>query len=96
MFVDTAAIAAAGVDLTRTAAEFDAIAAALPGAAGPCAEALGPIGADLVSALASALDEAAHQVTCLRTDLARAAGTATQTAGHYVDTERRSVATLGG
>ena len=96
MFADTAAIGAAGVELTRTAAEFDAIAAALPAAAEPCAEALGPIGSDFVSALASALQDAAHQVTSLGADLARAADTAAQTAGSYVDTERRSIATLGG
>lgn len=96
MFADTAAIGAAGVDLTRTAAEFDAIAAALPAAAGPCAEALGPIGADFLSALASALNDAALQVTGLGADLARAAGTAAQTAVSYVETERRSIAALGG
>ena len=96
MFADTAAIGAAGVDLTRTAAEFDAIAAALPSAADPCAEALGPIGADFLSALASALNDAAHEVTCLSADLARAAGTAAQTAVSYIETERRSTAALGG
>ena len=57
---------------------------------------LGPIGSDFVSALASALQDAAHQVTSLGADLARAADTAAQTAGSYVDTERRSIATLGG
>lgn len=96
MFADTAAIGAAGVDLTRTAAEFDAIAAALPAAADPCAEALGPIGADFLSALASALNDAAHEVTCLSADLARAAGTAAQTAVSYIEAERRSIAALGG
>lgn len=96
MFADTAAIGAAGVDLTRTAAEFDAIAAALPSAADPCAEALGPIGADFLSALTSALNDAAHEVTCLSADLAGAAGTAAQTAVSYIETERRSIAALGG
>lgn len=96
MFADTAAIGAAGVELTRTASEFAAIAAALPAAAGPCAEALGPVGSDFVSALASALHDAAHRVTSLGADLARAADTAARTAGTYVDAERRSIATLGG
>lgn len=96
MFADTAAIGAAGIDLPRTAAECDAIAAALPAAAAPCAGALGPIGADFLSALASALHDAAHEVTCLGADLALAAGTAAQTAVSYVETERRSIATLGG
>jgi hypothetical protein len=96
MFADTAAIAAAGVDLTRTAAEFDVIAAALPAVAEPCTDALGPIGADFVSALVSALHDAARQASRLGADLARAAGTAAQTAGSYVDAERRSIATLGG
>jgi hypothetical protein len=96
MFADTAAIGAAGVELTRTAAEFDAIAAAMPAAAETFSEALGPIGSDFVSALASAIQDAAHQVTSLGADLARAADTAAQTAGSYVDTERRSIATLGG
>lgn len=96
MFADTAAIGAAGVDLTRTAADFDAIAAALPAAAGPCADALGAVGADFLAALASALDDAAHEVSSLGADLARAASTAAQTAASYVDTERRSVVTLGG
>jgi hypothetical protein len=96
MFADTAAIEAAGVDLSRTAAEFDAIAAALPAAAEPCAAALGPVGGDFLSALASALDGAAHELTCLGADLARSAGAAARSAASYVDAERRSTAALGG
>ncbi len=96
MFADTAAIGAAGVDLTRTAADLDAIAAALPAAAGPCATTLGPIGADFLSALTSALNDTAHEVTRLGADLSGAAETAAGTAAAYVDTERRSVAMLGG
>ena len=96
MFADTAAIGAAGVELTRTAADLDAIAAALPAAAEPCAAALGTVGADFLSALASALNDAAHQVGCLGADLTGAAGTAAQSAASYVDTERRSIVTLGG
>lgn len=96
MFADTAAIGAAGIDLAGTAGDFDAIAAALPAAAEPCATALGPVGADFVAALTSALNNAAYQATYLGADLARAADTAAQIAASYVDTERRSIAALGG
>lgn len=96
MFADTAAIRAAGAGLHRTATEFGAIAAALPAAADPCAEALGPVGADFLAALASALSESARELARLGADLAGAAGTAAQTAASYVDTERRAVVVLGG
>lgn len=95
MFADTGAIGAAGVDLIRTAADLQAVAATLP-AAGPAAAALGPIGADFLSALTSALNDAAHEATRLGSDLAGAADTAEATAAAYVDTERRSIAMLGG
>lgn len=99
MFADTAAIGAAGVDLTQRAAEFDVIAAALPAATGPCAAALGPVGADFLTALAAALAEAARAATGLGADLAGAAHTAAVTAAAYVDAESRSgrsLATFGG
>lgn len=96
MFADTAAIETAGIHLTRTAADLQAIAAALPSAAQPCAAAFGPVGADFLAALAAALSEASAWVTDLGEDLAGAAGAAATTAGDYADAERRSIATLGG
>jgi hypothetical protein len=98
MFADTAAIGAAGAGLSRAAAEFDVIAAALPAAAEPCATALGPVGADFLTALATALGEAAREVTRLSADLSEAAVTAAATAASYADAEQRadrSIAMLG-
>ncbi|MGK2865749.1 MAG: type VII secretion target [Mycobacterium sp.] len=96
MFADTAAIETAGIHLTRTAADLQALAAALPSTAQPYAAAFGPVGADFLSALAAALAETSRSVTDLGDDLAGAAGTAAVTAGAYVDAEHRSIATLGG
>jgi hypothetical protein len=98
MFADTAAIGAARTGLSQTAAELDAIAAALPAAAESCAAALGPVGADFLAALKAALDETAQSVSRLGTDLAGAADTAVQTAAAYAGAEHRaggSIAVLG-
>ena len=99
MIADTAAIGAARAGLARRAAEFDAIAAGLPGAAEPCVAALGPVGADILTALAAALADAARAASGLGADLTGAAHTAAATAAGYADAERRadhSLGTLGG
>lgn len=99
MFADTAAITTAGADLSRSAAEFDAVAADLPSAVIPCVTALGPVAADFLAALAAALGETAGQVTGLGADLTGAAGLAARTAVAYTGAEHRadrSIAALGG
>lgn len=99
MFADTAAIGAARAELIRRAAEFDGVAAGLPAAAEPCIAALGPVGADFLTALAGALAEAARSATGLGADLSGAAHTAAATAAAYLDAEHRagrSIAALGG
>ncbi|WP_395307853.1 hypothetical protein V4U86_20990 [Mycobacterium sp. AMU20-3851] len=99
MFADTAAITVAGAELSRSATEFDGIAGDLPAALAPWVPALGPVGADFLAALASALDESAAQVARLGGDLAAAAGLAVRTAAAYADVEHRtdrSIAMLGG
>ncbi len=99
MFADTAAITVAGADLSRSAAEFDGIATALPAAIAPCLTALGPVGVDFLAALASALDESAERAARLGGDLTGASGLAARTAAAYSDAERRAdraIATLGG
>ncbi len=99
MFADTAALTGAGADLSRSAAEFEVLAAALPAALAPWVSALGPVGAEFLTALAAALDDAAAQAARLGGDLGGAAGLAVRTAAAYTDAERRadrSIATLGG
>lgn len=99
MIADTAAIGAARAGLVRRAAEFDVIAAGLPGATAPCVGALGPVGADFLTALAAALADAAQAASGLGADLSEAAQTAAATAAAYADAEHRAdrtIAALGG
>jgi hypothetical protein len=99
MFADTAAIAAVGAELSRTAGDLAAVAAAMPTAADSAAELLGPVGAAFLTALAEALTEASQSAGRLAQDISASAGTAVESAAAYADTERRAghaIATLGG
>lgn len=95
MFADTAAIGAAGADLRTLSATLDAIAAALPSAAQAGATALGPVGADFITALRAALGEAAQFAAHVAADLHGAAGIAAHSAAGYVEAEHRSISALG-
>lgn len=94
MFADTAAIATLGTELRRLSADLDAVAAALPGVAPACAAALGPVGAEFMTALTTALDATAQWAARLSAALDAAAGAAAGGAAAYIGAEQHAVAVL--
>ena len=89
VLADTAVIRAFGAAQSRHAAELEAISAALVSGGGQFdSDALGPVGAAFVAALADAAARDARLVALLGERVATAGATARATADAYVVTEQ--------
>ena len=97
MLADTAAIHAFGAAQARHAAELEAITVTLASVSdGLLPDALGPVGASFVYALAEAIAQEARHVERLSDTIATAAATARASADAYVDTDHRAGGALAG
>jgi hypothetical protein len=97
MLADTSAIHALGAAQARHAADLAAVTARLSSASGAlCTDALGPVGARFLAALAEAVAREAQVVAGLAERVAAAGATAHSNADAYGATEHRAGQSLTG